>query len=141
MQPNIPLPTDNIYKFAALFGLVVFISTMLAMAYLTGKNNELVFKYFEESLSLEAQENPSIADIVKKVLLERNLDVNVAALTIYWYIMWITSGIAASFSVCSGLYWYKRVQPKQDELLNLQIEKMKREIQVLEKQLEKKETE
>lgn len=26
MQPNIPIPTDNLYKFLALFGLVLIVS-------------------------------------------------------------------------------------------------------------------
>jgi hypothetical protein len=38
-----------------------------------------------------------------------------------------------------GISWWWKVQPKQDELLNLQIEKTKWEIAVLEKQLEKSE--
>jgi hypothetical protein len=37
------------------------------------------------------------------------------------------------------IFWWRRVQPKQDELLNLQIEKTKWEIAVLDKQLEKPE--
>jgi hypothetical protein len=45
----------------------------------------------------------------------------------------------------SGLYlsrgirlWHQPVQPKQDELLSLQIEKLKWEILMIEKQFEKK---
>jgi hypothetical protein len=44
-------------------------------------------------------------------------------------------------SVYGFVQWFKKFQPKQDESLNLQIEKMKNEIQVLEKQLEQKSTE
>ena len=33
MQPSVPIPTDNVFKFAALFGLVVLISSILAIAY------------------------------------------------------------------------------------------------------------
>ena len=29
MEPRIPLPTDNIYKFYALFGLVVLLTTAI----------------------------------------------------------------------------------------------------------------
>jgi hypothetical protein len=36
-----------------------------------------------------------------------------------------------------GVFWLRNVQPKRDELLNLQIEKMKRKIQVLEKQFDR----
>jgi hypothetical protein len=141
MEPNIPIPTDNIYKFSTLFALAVFIATIPAMAYLIGKQNELFFKSLEDLLLLETQENLSKADLVKKVILERHLNINVFSLSKYIYALWAINVIAVIVFSAFSVYWSKNIQPKQDEFFNLQIEKIKREIQILDKQLEKKETE
>ncbi len=44
MESKIPIPTDNIYKFYALFGLVILISCIAAFLYVYSSTNELIFK-------------------------------------------------------------------------------------------------
>lgn len=52
MEPSIPIPTDNVYKFLCLFGLTVFISSMLGSVYLVGKFNDLGSKNILELAAL-----------------------------------------------------------------------------------------
>jgi hypothetical protein len=141
MEPSIPVPTDNIYKFIGLFGLVVFISSMLAVVYLTSKNNEVVFKGIEELRNLQMKEKLTLEESNRKYVLEGILQNNTTSTIIYLIILASFLLFGFILSIFGIYYWFKKVQPKQDELLNLQIEKMRREIQVLDKQLEKKDTE
>jgi hypothetical protein len=59
MTPSMPIATDNIYKFAALFGLAILISVMLAVAYFPEKYGELVFNTYLELEILKNKTNLS----------------------------------------------------------------------------------
>jgi len=42
MESKIPLPTDNIYKFYALFGLLLFITSGLTVVWNSNTTNETI---------------------------------------------------------------------------------------------------
>jgi hypothetical protein len=140
MTPSMPVATDNIYKFAALFGLALLISVILVGTYVPDKYGEPAFNDALELKILQSKDNLSKEETIKKTLLEEKVRLfdGFARQIIYGAAVFMLIG--AFLLVWGGIAWWWKVQPKQDELLNLQIEKMKREIQVLEKQLEKKET-
>jgi hypothetical protein len=141
MLPSVPIAMDNIYKFAALFGLVVMISTIVAMLYLLKINYEFGISTIDELELLKVKENLTQAESIRKSAIEQILELRNFGTKSFMYVLdffFIIGGLVCFW----GFYcWFKKVQPKQDELFNLQIEKMKREIQVLEKQLEKKDSE
>ena len=143
MQPNIPVPTDNIYKFLALFGIIMFISGLWGLAYFAEKYNELGYEnYLElELINIKIKKDATPEDITRRTVLEWYAK----AIRRYWTIFEYSFTACAAFgfflSVFGYYSWFRNVQPNQDELLNLQIEKMRREIQVLDKQLQEKETE
>src|SRR6266511_4160556 len=141
MEPSIHIPTDNIYKFASLFGIAIFISSMLGSVYFIVRFNELATKTVLDFEALKAKESLSTVESVQKTILEKTRNVNRANSIIFPCLLGGSLGGSFFLSILGVLNWYRKVQPKQDELLNLQIEKMKREIQVLDKQLEKKDTE
>jgi hypothetical protein len=114
---------------------------MLAVVYLTSKNNEVVFKGIEELRNLQMKEKLTLEESNRKYVLEGILQNNTTSTIIYLIILASFLLFGFILSIFGIYYWFKKVQPKRDELLNLQIEKMRREIQVLDKQLEKKDTE
>jgi hypothetical protein len=137
MTPSIPIATDNIYKFLALFGLVMFISDLWALAYFVGKYNEIGYENYLELEVLKAKGTLSSEEKVKRFVLEEVAKIIKRDWRILGSLL-IACAIIGFFLSALGYYsWFKKVQPKQDELLNLQIEKMKYEIQVLNKELEK----
>ena len=71
MQPSIPIPTDNIYKFACLLGLAIFISAMLGSIYMVYKFDELTSKDLLELEALKAKDNLSLIESTQKVILEK----------------------------------------------------------------------
>lgn len=68
MQSNIPLPTDNIYKFYALFGLLLIISSILTIVYVSNQTFNSGFTLVKE---YEALKNlPSNKDSLTLYLIE-----------------------------------------------------------------------
>jgi hypothetical protein len=138
MQPSIPVPTDNIYKFICLFGLAVLVGSMLGSVYYISNSNELFMKRDLELTALNAKENLSPVEIKQKAHLEQHVEAIQLDRKISTRLF--VACMLVSFFVAAGgfLGWFIKVQPKQDELINLQIEKMRYEIQGLEKQLREK---
>lgn len=60
MESKIPLPTDNIYTFVALFSLVLLISSFGAIIFASNSSNAVVFEHWVELETLQAQEKPTI---------------------------------------------------------------------------------
>jgi hypothetical protein len=141
MTPSMPIATDNIYKFAALFGVAILISVILAVSYLQEKNGELAFNNLLELEVLKSKDTLSKEETVKRNLLEEKDKALTRHMKLIVRIFSISLWIGIFFLLWGGINWWRKVQPKQDELLNLQIEKTKREIQVLDKQLENPSTE
>jgi hypothetical protein len=141
MEPSIPIPTDNAYKFAAFFGLAVLISSMVAIVYTYDKYFERGYTDFIELEVLKAKDILSADESVRKTALELKQKTDQANKRSLLNFLMACMGGSIALSLMGGVCWLGKVQPKQDELLNLQIEKMKCEIQVLDKQLERKKTE
>jgi hypothetical protein len=138
MTPSMPIPTDNFYKFAALFGLAILISFMVLSIYLPEKFGEPAFKESLEFEILKSRDSLSTEETIRKNHLETKIKLfdSFARQIVYGSAI---IGMFGGFLFLWGIIvWWWKVQPKQDELLNLQIEKTKREIQVLEKQLNPK---
>jgi hypothetical protein len=139
MTPSMPIATDNIYKLAALFGVAVLIAAILSIGYTYGKYFESVYVDLTELEMLKAKDTLSSDESIKKKNLEIKLNTDQANKKFIINFLLGCIGGSIALSAIGGSFWLARVQPKQDKLLNLQIEKMRREIQVLDKQLQEKE--
>lgn len=124
MQPSIPVPTDNLYKFMALFGLVLVVSSLFGMV-LTGRSaNAQIFDAARDYAQVDPELSPAkkaYADsLVKKAsIAAEDRDVLIMALIIP-----LTVGMLLSYS---GFARWKQIQPLHDELLRLQVERARKE--------------
>lgn len=75
MESKIPLPTDNIYKFYALFSLLLLIFSLGAGLYVQQSANEQVIAILPELEVLKEAKELSAKDEVTKQILERKLEV------------------------------------------------------------------
>ncbi|MEJ8856967.1 hypothetical protein WKW79_20495 [Variovorax robiniae] len=125
---KLPLPTDNIYKFYALFGLLMFIFSIGAALVQNRATNTRIYE-----LSLEAEAAAQAPDKVgkpslKSQMLERLLEVergDKKAIT-YGLVGLIVAGF---YLMLYGFWkWHREVQPIQDELVRLQLQKLRREV-------------
>lgn len=128
MESRVPLPTDNIYKFYALFGLLLFIFGIGAIIALQRSTNDFLYRSALDLESVKAIAQPTPPDIAKRELLSKLITVAksdkdflgncLAAIT--------AAGFWLAFY---GFYkWHKNIQPIQDEMLELQLEKLRREV-------------
>ncbi|MPW31260.1 hypothetical protein F9L16_20000 [Agarivorans sp. B2Z047] len=133
MQSRIPLPTDNIYKFYALFGLLLLISGMtLFLINYSGVQQRASDRFLELSV-LEELKEPSVGQLAKIELL--TIQAKVDKSNNAWYSKFIGAfiGISITLIVFGFWKWHTIIQPRQDKLLDKQIEKLELEIAALQK--------
>lgn len=75
MSQNIPIPTDSVHKFYAGFGLVVFISSLIAAVYIHNSTNEKIMNWLEVSVKLEKLKNKTEVDISQLKRIEELISV------------------------------------------------------------------
>lgn len=131
MENKIPLPTDCIYKFYALFGLLIFIFCIGSVLYLTRSTNELLFTSIIESEALKVIEKPTSAEIAKLQGTEKRVEIALADKKFFLGAL----GVIAAGGIFSMMYgfikWHREIQPIQDEMALLQLAKLRHEVQGL----------
>src|SRR6185503_16872159 len=128
MESKIPIPTDNIFKFYALFGLLLFIFSIGSSLYVIRSTNELVFQTVIESESIRQIDNPSTVDQTKKLLLDKRLEIARADKDFLTKSLGALGGVALALMGYGFWKWHTCVQPIQDELLQLQVKKLRHEV-------------
>lgn|SRR5690554_5526708 len=128
MENRVPLPTDNVYKFYALFGLLLTIFSIGAMLYVNQSTNDLIFDVAVEYETLKVDPVRSVADEARFKLLERKLEI--AVLNKKTFLLCLAALFAGGgLMVFYGFKkWHTEVQPVQDEIAKLSLLKLRREI-------------
>lgn len=122
MESKIPLPTDNIYKFYALFSLFVFVFSIGALIYVNQANNDRVLRIYPELAALKQAKELSSQDEVRKVLLERLMDVQKSDQKVYKYTLSALIGMTFWSMIFGFWRWHREVQPRIDEANRIQLE-------------------
>ena len=138
MESKIPLPTDNIYKFVALFSLVLLIFSVATVVFATNTSNSVVFEHWVEVETLKAEKSLTVAQSSRLKALERKIDVAVADKNTFIRWSGFLSALAI-FGIIIGFgYWYKRIQPLADQIAATHLELNKLQIAKLRAELEGK---
>lgn len=128
MENRVPLPTDNIYKFYALFGLLLTIFSISAMLYVNQSTNDLAFEVAVEYETLKADPMRSVADEIRFKVLERKLEIaglNKKTFMICLFVVIAAGGIMVWYGFKK---WHTEVQPVQDEIARLNLLKLRQEV-------------
>lgn len=135
MESRIPVPTDNIYKFYALFGLLLVVFSLGAVFYVVDSTNDKVFNTVPELSALHELPQPSAADKVKIALLERKLTIaqsNKDFLT-------GAAGVLCAMGLCIATFgfvkWHRDVQSHLDKLAQVQLEIAKLQLVKLQREV------
>ncbi len=131
MESKIPLPTDNIYKFYALFGLLLFIFAIGANIVSIKNTNDYMYRSYLELEPLKAIEKPNSVEAVKRDMLQRMIDVAKSDKEFFSTCLNWLAAISILLMFFGFGKWQKSVQPLQDELLKLQVEKLRHEVAAL----------
>lgn len=127
MYNKIPLPTDNIYKFYALFGLLVFVFGLASILYTVRSTNEFVSSGLVQLEVLKTGIPSNLVDQKRREVLERRLEIAVKDRRFFEQAgAWLAAG--GFWVMAFGFWmWHRKIQPLQDELLDLQLQKLRRE--------------
>ena len=130
MLPKVTVPTDNIYKFYALFGLVLLIFSLSSLIYTNQSRNDAIFKIIIEQETLNAVIQPNTTQQVTSAVLARKLEIIKSDKWFYLISISILACIAGYLIYYGFTKWHNKIQPLQDELIELSIKKLKKELRV-----------
>ncbi|WP_447928736.1 hypothetical protein [Vreelandella sp. EE27] len=129
MNQKIPVPTDNIYKFCATFGLVVMVVSLTLMIVNVNTANQVIFDSAKNYYDLRSQEGPFIDEREKLIDHQLKIAVNNRDFG-KWGLAFIF--LMGFFCSCFGFYsWLRKLQPIHDEILELQRRKLELEVRLL----------
>lgn len=136
MDSRVPLPTDNIYKFYALFGLVLLIFGVGAMLVLNRNTNAFMAQALLDLEAVKVLDQPSPVEQTRRALLERQM---VVARDDKNHLTWLLAFLVAlGFwgSIYGFFVWHRRIQPIEDELRALQRDKLRLEVKKMQVEAE-----
>ncbi|RZI82162.1 MAG: hypothetical protein EOP38_16920 [Rubrivivax sp.] len=128
MTPTVPVPTDNIFKFACMFGLALIVSCIFAFVSTYTAALDRKVKYSEALIPLEAKTQRTKAEDDMLVMNKKLIEVTKSNEK------FSNGAIALVFAFGSLLSWYGAskwhsvIQRRDDRLVELQLEKLEAEI-------------
>lgn len=128
MLERIPLPTDNIYKFYALFGLVLFIFSFSSVIYINKSTNELLLEAVIDHKTLDAIEKRTPNQEAIKGALERKVELVASNKKFFHYCISAISALSLYLMYYGFRHWHTKIQPVQDEIAELTLKKLRAEV-------------
>ena len=134
MAPNVPLPTDNIYKFACLFGLALIVVAVFSFVSVYTSSLDRKIKHSEVVISLEAKTERSKAEADLLELNKRLLEITKSNEDAARNLIFVVLGLGLVLSAVGATAWYRLIQTRDDQLASLQLRKLIAEVNKLEHQ-------
>ena len=131
MEPRMPLPTDNIYKFYAIFGLVLLLTTFYLFINIHNSYNERAIDRYVEIETLREIPQPTLGQDLRKSILEAQETLDISDKKFYQMTIAVFIVLSLSLITYGFFHWQTKIQPLQDSLLHKQIKKLELEIDVL----------
>lgn len=135
MESRIPVPTDNIFKFYALFGLFLFVFACGAFLYVHVDANATLMASYPELEALREFEEPARSDLAQIAILEKRIEITKADKVFYIRVLVGVFLIAIFLATYGFVQWHIKIQPMLDEtarvqldIAKLQLEKLRQEV-------------
>ena len=128
MESRIPLPTDNIFKFYALFGLLLIVFGIGASLYVNQYTNDLVFKIAVEYETLKADPVRSIPDETRFQVLKRKMQIAKQNKDVFLYSLGAVIALGFLMVFYGFRKWHTEIQPIQDEMARLNLKKLRQDV-------------
>jgi hypothetical protein len=129
MESRIPLPTDNIYKFYALFGLLLLIFGLSATIYTTKSTNEFMSAAIVDLEELKSIAAPTAREDARRQILQRQMEVAKSDKEFFKWGSGGVGGVGLALMIFGFGKWHKEIQPTLDEIAQLQLIKLRREVE------------
>jgi len=120
---NLPMsvPTDNVYKFLAIFGLVMVIASFWGVITQTSLTNEIVLVSAPEIAALEANQSATPGEKAKLDVLKKRKEAAIEDRKEINNLCSKMAGWGTAVSLAGFFLWYWVIQRLQDRLLKLQV--------------------
>lgn len=132
MQPSVPVPTDNIYKFACLFGLALIVSAIFSYVSAYSSSLDRKIKYSEIVIPLEAKTERTKAEEQLLALNKKLIEVTRANENTAYGVLFVILTAGVALSIIGAANWFRVIQSRDDRLAELQIRKLAAEVAKLE---------
>lgn len=129
MLDRLPLPTDNIYKFYALLGLILLIFTSGALVYSNKQTNDFLFEAIIEREVLNEIESPKDSELAQILVFDRKIEIAQSDRGFRRTVFGSMGAVAFYLMFFGFRKWNRKIQPQQDKLLELTIERLSLEIE------------
>ncbi|MBN8802311.1 MAG: hypothetical protein ABS96_12995 [Lysobacteraceae bacterium SCN 69-123] len=139
MQPNVPIPTDSIYKFMTLFGFMLLVTTVVSTVYVHKSTNDELLAIAEAKyrltvyLAARKADSKQITkalqeeDMAMQAIHDRRAEIAASDRGFYLKVLALPGGMGlALFGF--GFYRWIKEQPLHDELLRLQVTKARLDV-------------
>ena len=135
MTPSsVPLPTDNIYKFACLFGLALVVSGVFSFVALYSSSLDRKVKYSEVVIALESKPQRSKSEDVLVSLNRKLIEIAKSNETFANASIAVLIVAGLLLSMYGAKHWHQKIQVRDDRLADLQLEKLELEVAKLRSQ-------
>lgn len=146
MFPNLNPPTDNIYKFFCILGLILFISSFASIFYVSETSFNKEVKYIIDMQPIKYKTEHNIPLTINETFKLENsqdlLSITKSETKIKIIVISIFSGFCLALFFWSLKIWYSKIQYRDDAIADFQkqkiekeLEKLNLEIQILKSQL------
>ena len=132
MQPSLPIPTDNIYKFACLFGLALIVSAIFAFVSSYSSALDRKVHYSEVLIPLEAKAQRTKAEDEVLALNRKLIEVTKSNERMADSCIGVVLGAGLMLSIYGAGKWHGLIQKRDDQLAALQLRKLEAEVKNLE---------
>jgi hypothetical protein len=136
MTPSLAIPTDNIYKFSCLFGLALIIVAAFSFITTYATTLDRKVKYSETIIQLESKGSRTKIENDVLELNTKLLDVTKTNEKNINYAIGVLFGLGFLLSYYGAENWYKKVQLRDDHLMQLQSQKLELEVAKLNLEIE-----
>lgn len=128
MTSSAPLPTDNIYKFACLFGRVLIVSSIFAYVSIYTSSLDKKIRYSEVVIPLDAKAQRTKVEEDLLTLNRRLIEVTKSNEKFAVSLIAIVLIAGGTFSFYGAIQWHQIIQRRDDKLAELQLRKLEAEI-------------
>jgi hypothetical protein len=131
MDSKIPLPTDNIYKFYALFGLTLLFACVYAFVQLYNTYSTQATKRYIELQTLSAIAKPTAEQTAKLTIIKNQELIAASDKAFFLKALGLIIGAALILLIYGFYQWHRKIQPLQDQMISMQLEKLNLEIEAM----------
>ncbi|MBR9882296.1 MAG: hypothetical protein GYB21_00960 [Oceanospirillales bacterium] len=133
MEPKLPIPTDSLYKFGALFGLALTIASMAFFVVNVNTANDRINQYREAIFEIDNSDDQNKS--LRIMAYQNQIEAAKSDHRLYAKVLSGMMGVGAGFACIGFFIWAYQVQPIQLEMLRLEKQKLALEVSLLEQKL------